>query len=120
MNKVKKQEQEVINYVSKNLYDMALNELTDEYGFTLPEICLNAKRLNKCQAWVYETENFYILESYSTIVAVIEKATDIFADVLRKVYGYTSTSCQHIAKFRRAYGKDDWGCKIEYTYRECN
>ena len=117
MNKVKKQEQEVINYVSKNLYDMAMNEATETYGFLYPNI---RKRLNKCQAWVYETENFYILQSYATIVAVIEKATDIFADVLRMVYGYTSTSSQHIAKFRHAYGKDDWGCKIEYTYRECN
>ena len=120
MNKVKKQEQEVINYVSKNLYDMAMNEACDDYGFMNPEIWHRGKRLNKCNARVYETENFYILESYSTIVAVIEKATDIFADVLRMVYGYTSTSCQHIAKFRRAYGKDKWGCKIEYTYRECN
>lgn len=117
MNKVKKQEQEAINYVSKNLYDMAMNEACDDYGFMKHEIWYHGKRLNKCNARVYETENFYILESYSTIVAVIEKATDIFADVLRMVYGYTSTSCQHIAKFRRAYGKDKWGCKIEYTYR---
>ena len=120
MNKEQKKQQEVINYVSKNLYDMALNEASDDYGFMLSETFKTGKRLNKCQAWVYETENFYILESYSTIVAVIEKSTDIFADVLRMVYGYTSTSCQHIAKFRRAYGKDKWGCKIEYTYRECN
>ena len=117
MNKVKTQEQEVINYVSKNLYEMAMNEAFDANGFMNTEIWYHGKRLNKCNAMVYETENFYILESYSTIVAVIEKATDIFADVLRMVYGYTSTSCQHIAKFRRAYGKDKWGCKIEYCFR---
>lgn len=117
MKKVNKQEQEVINYLSKNLYEMAMNEACDEYGFTNPEICLNAKQFNTCNARIYETENFYILESYSTFVAVIEKATNIFADVLRMVYGYTSTSCHHIAKFRHAYGKEKWGCKIEYTYR---
>ncbi len=110
MNKEQKKQQEVINYVSKNLYEMALKE----------ECIKPAKPLKKCNARVYETKNFYILESYSTIVAVIEKATDIFADVLRMVYGYTPTSCQHITKFRRAYGKDKWGCRIEYTYRECN
>ena len=116
MNKVKKQEQEVINYVSKNLYDMAYNEFKKK---RLRERVV-WKQLRTCSAEVCETENFYILRSYNTIVAVIEKATDIFADVLRMVYGYTSTSCQHIAKFRRDYGKDKWGCKIEYTYRECN
>ena len=119
MNKVQQQVQEVINYVSKNLYDMAMNEAFAEYGI-IPYDWPKGKRLNKCNARVYETENFYILESYFTIVAVIEKATDIFADVLRMVYGYTSTSCQHIAKFRRAYGKDKWGCKIEFCYRNCN
>lgn len=123
MNKVNKQEQEVINYLSKNLYEMAMNEACDEWGFTNPEICLNAKQLNKCNARIYETENFYILESYSTFVAVIEKATGIFADVKFMVYNFEAaghtchTTTQHIAKFRRAYGKDNGGCKIEYTYR---
>ena len=110
MNKVKKQEQEVINYVSKNLYDMAMSE----------SATTAKKRLNKCYAWVYETENFYVLQSYKTVVAVIEKGSDILADVLRLVYGYTISSAQQIAKFRRAYGIDKKGCKIEYRYYPVN
>lgn len=120
MNTEQKQAQKVINYVSKNLYQMALNEACDGYGFMKPEICLAGKRLRKCQATVYESENFYLLESYATIVAVIEKETDIFADVLRLVYGYTATSSQHISKFRHTYGKEKWGCKIEYRYYPVN
>lgn len=110
---MKKQEQEAINYVAENLYDMAYTEFKKK---RLRERVI-WKQLRSCQADVCETENFYILRSYNTIVAVIEKYSDICADVLRLVYGYTSTSCQHISKFRKAYGKDKWGCKIEYTYR---
>ena len=119
MNKEQKKVQETINYVSKNLYDMAMNELASG---NLPFYSLldGGKRLRNCQAWVHETENFYILESYATIVAVIEKGSDILADVLRLVYGYTSTSAQHIAKFRHDYGADKWGCKIEYRYYPVN
>ena len=117
MNKEQKKQQEVINYLAENLYDMAFNEATNHKGFPMWEE-RKWKQLAHCQAWVYETENFYILRSYNTIVAVIEKATGICADVLRLVYGFTSTSCQHISKFRKAYGKDKWGCKIEYTYRQ--
>lgn len=113
MESERKQLQKVKNYLAENLYEMAINEaFSDEY------FQYEWKQLKYNKAWVIETENFYILRSYDTIVAVIEKATDIMADVLRLVYGYTSTSCQHIRKFCRAYGKDKWGCKIEYTYRQ--
>ena len=60
-------------------------------------------RLRSCTAWVYETENYWILESYYTIVAVTSKHTGICYDVLRVVYGYTATSAQHIAKFAHDY-----------------
>lgn len=113
MNKQDMELQKVINYVSKNLYDMAYNEFKKKRNRER----VVWKQLRSCQAEVCETENYYILRSYNTIVAVIEKETDIFADVLRLVYGYTSTSAQHIAKFRHDYGKDKWGCKIEYCYR---
>lgn len=119
MNKEQKKQQEVINYVSKNLYDMAMNEMANGISSIL-FLLDGGKRLRNCKAWVYETENFYILESYTTIVAVIEKGSDILADVLRLVYGYTSTSAQHIAKFRYDYGADKWGCKIEYRYYPVN
>lgn len=78
----------------------------------------NSTRLRTCQAYVYETPTFYVLESYNTFVAIIEKSTDTCYDFLRYVYGYTSTSAQHINKFDKDYGKGMRSCKSRVTYRE--
>lgn len=75
-------------------------------------------RLRTCKAYVYETTSFYVLKSYNTVVAIIEKSTDTCYDFLRLVYGYTSTSAQHIRKFDKDYGHEIWGCKERVTYRE--
>ena len=86
-------------------------------------------RLRSCTATVYETPHYFLLRSYNTVVACIDKSTGICYDVLRHVYGFTSTSCQHINKFknelrgnylkalqfncyRRVRGKN--GSRIEY------
>lgn len=71
------------------------------------ERVINKVRLNKCKAYIVETENYYLLFSYNTFVAFISKRENICYDILRLVYGYTSTSAQHIAKFRKAYGAVD-------------
>ena len=69
------------------------------------------KRLRKCNAkvgYVYDDSmkrGYYVLVSYSTIVAVIDTATDSLLDFLRWSYGYTATSAQHIAKFSHDYGE---------------
>ena len=76
------------------------------------------KRLRTCQAYVYETPSFYVLRSYNTVVAIIEKSTDTCYGFLRGVYGYTSTSAQHISKFDKDYGRGAWGCTERVTYRE--
>lgn len=75
-------------------------------------------RLRTCQAYVYETPSFYVLRSYNTVVAIIEKSSDICYDFLRYVYGYTCASAQHISKFDKDYSRDTWGCKERVTYRE--
>ena len=64
---------------------------------------VSVKRLRTCKAYVYETDSYYILKSYSTVVAFIRKGDCECFDILRKVYGYTSTSAQHIAKFKNDY-----------------
>lgn len=61
-------------------------------------------RLRTCNADVFDYENYYILRSYSTIVAVIDKNTGNCYDFLRLVYGYTNTSAQHIRKFMQDFG----------------
>lgn len=63
-------------------------------------------RLRTCSAWVYETEHFYILKSYNTFIASYNKESHEFIDFLRYVYGFTSTSAQHIAKFRNDFARN--------------
>lgn len=67
---------------------------------------LSVRRLHKCQAYVYETERYYLLKSYSTFVAFIRKSDRECFDILRNVYGYFATSAQHIAKFKKDYHAD--------------
>ena len=74
------------------------------------------ERLRYCKAWVYHIGRYTYLVSYNTMIAIIDNKTDTLYDVLRYVYGYTSTSAHHIAKFRHDYGHDKWGCKHEYRY----
>ena len=84
-------------------------------------------RLRYCSADVCETENYFILRSYATFIAVIDKNTRTCYDALRKVYGYTATSAQHVAKFRHDYPAGTWyddngyylGCKRTLTYYYC-
>ena len=60
-------------------------------------------RLRSCNAVVYATKNYFILRSYWTEVAVIHRNSGEGADVLRRVYGYTATTAQHIRKFFQYY-----------------
>lgn len=76
------------------------------------------KRLRSCNVYVYETPSLYVLRSYNTVVAIIDKNTDTCYDFLRGVYGYTRTSAQHISKFDKDYGSGKCGCKKRVTYRE--
>ena len=74
---------------------------------------VSVKRLRTCSAYVYETDSYHILRSYSTFVAFIRKSDRECFDILRYVYGYTSTSAQHIAKF-----KNDYHAVSTQTWRE--
>lgn len=83
------------------------------------------KRLRYCSAEVAPVMDaetgvlmYYVLRSYRTIVAAIDVSNDTLYDFLRYVYGYTSTSAQHIAKFSKDYGMGKWGCTNRLTYRE--
>lgn len=107
---MKKVEQEQINEICKTEFGKCMHEITAQGGLS------KFKRLRSCSARVGETDSYYILQSYNTLVAIIDKNTDTLYDVLRYVYGYTSTSAQHIAKFRHDYGQGKWGCENEYRY----
>lgn len=108
--------------LSKKLQIEANNEVLlaiERYNEDLKDGTIaKGKRLSTCQAYVYETRRFYVLRSYNTVVAIIEKSTDTCYDFLRGVYGYTNTSAQHISKFDKDYGRGTYGCKERVTYRE--
>ena len=81
------------------------------------------KRLRSCSAEVAPVMDaetgelmYYVLRSYRTIVAAIDVSNDTLYDFLRYVYGYTSTSAQHISKFSKDYGSGKWGCAHRLTY----
>lgn len=75
------------------------------------------KKLRTCKAYVIETANYFVLVSYSTVVAIIDKLSDTLYDVLRWTFGFTRTSSQHISKFEKDYCKGKWSCEIRLTYR---
>lgn len=97
--------QEHINYVCQGIYRIAFDEYLNG------ELCV--KQLRRCNAEVYETPGYFLLRSYNTLVAVIDKDTGNCYDILRVAYGYTATSAQHIAKFSNDYGNGK-----RYTWRE--
>ena len=68
-----------------------------------------AIQLNTCQAWVWETPKYHMLQSYETFIACIPKYRDQNCyDVLRTEYKeHVSTSSKHIAKFMRMYGANN-------------
>lgn len=99
-----RQEQLIINDYCEREIPIVESELAN---------IVSMKMLRTCKAYVYETDSYYILKSYSTVVAFIRKDDGECFDILRKVYGYSSTSAQHIAKFRKDYNAND-----VHTWRE--
>lgn len=78
-------------------------EALDEYNkYCDTAYCTAPRRLDYCTAETFNVGSRYTtLRSYNTIVAFYDYEKDTLYDVLRYVYGYTSTSAKHIAKFRR-------------------
>lgn len=108
----RKEMQEMDNKVALELFKEFQNDIEE-----VPDT-LKGTQLRHCTAWVYDTSKYYILRSYNTIIAFIIKEDDILVDMLRYVYGYTSTSAQHIAKFNHDYGKAKYGCVQRITYKD--
>lgn len=100
---MRKQEQMLINEeIMKAIENYNKHQARGEIKF---------KRLRTCSAQVREDDLYYTLISYNTVIAFIDKETNTLYDFLRYVYGYTSTSAQHIAKFR-----NDYKCTKELRY----
>lgn len=106
---MKKYDQTLDNFMASAIFKTAFDELDAQKTY-------NYKRLRSCTAWVFETENYYLLKSYDTFIGCIDKRSNTFVDVLRKVYCYTATSAQHLAKFRHDYTPYPWNSPA-YIYR---
>ena len=70
---MKKAEQKMINETVAHVY----NELQQEFNTGMYH---RLGRLRTCQAWVIETESYYVLQSYNTIVALIPIGTSVCYD----------------------------------------
>lgn len=122
---MKKAEQLKINALCEKVAHKALDELSMIQGVNGNEVSYEdfmkmppiVKRLRSCSAKVFTTNNYYILQSYQTIIAVIDRNTDTLYDFLRIACGYTHTSAQHIAKFGHDYCSGSWNCSKVYTAR---
>lgn len=111
--------------MNKELQNIINAEVMENYNKAMEEYSamswtqIKFTRLRSCSAKVYETENYYILRSYATFIAVIDKATGTCYDALRRVYGYTATSAQHVAKFCNDYPPYTNCIRRKMTYYYC-
>ena len=94
INKINRQNNRIF---SLNAFEQAMADFDES------EKKRTCERLRTCQALVYASDNWFILKSYDTFVACINRKTGVGYDVLRYVYGYTATSAQHISKFFNDY-----------------
>lgn len=113
----KKEQQRIAQEEMNRLIEKAIHDFNAETVNS--SIWSESEQLRSCNAKVYTGGNYYVLQSYNTVVAFIDRRADCLYDVLRLVYGYTSTSAQHISKFEHDYCAGDWRCKARYTWRAC-
>lgn len=88
--KEKRQMQNMDNGVVKEYYERLC---------VLPGDVTKVKRLYTCKAEMLFCDNVVLLRSYYTIVAAFDIDESTVYDFSRYVYGYTSTTAQHVRKF---------------------
>ena len=114
---MKKQHRELENSICYDVFNAAIIELNRD-----SKARNNAKRLRSCNAFVYETKNFYILQSYKTLIAAIRKSDNTCVNCMRGEYDFKannctgSTSTQQFYKFVYDYSPDRLTARI-CTYK---
>ena len=73
--------------------------------------CERIRTLYYCNAEIWEYKGFLALVSYKTPIAVYAPDNATLYDCLRIVYGYTSTSSQHISKFSKWLAENNYPVK---------
>ena len=79
--------------------------------------CKRLCKLYSCNAEIWECTGILVLVSYGTPIAVYTDEWSLY-DCLRVVYGYTATSSQHIAKFRKWLAENNY--TVQYAVRFTN
>lgn len=103
------QVRDAINETCVRVNECALKEL---YSVKPPYDTVSSHRLYYCNAWVFETNNYFLLKSYDTFVAAIDKTSYITYDVLALVWGKSPTSRKQITRFSLNYGNGQvWSYK---------
>ena len=74
-------------------------------------------KLYSCSAEIWKYNGILALVSYGTPIAVYTRDGSLY-DCLRVVYGYTATSSQHIAKFRKWLAENNY--TVQYAVRFTN
>ena len=76
--------------------------------------CERRRSLYSCNAEIWEYKGFLALISYRKPIAVYAPDNATLYDCLRIVYGYTSTSAQHISKSSTWFADNNYPVK-EYV-----
>ena len=80
--------------------------------------CERIRTLYYCNAEIWEYKGFLALVSYKTPIAVYAPDDATLYDCLRIVYGYTSTSAQHISKFSKWLAENNYPVKEFVRFRD--
>ena len=80
--------------------------------------CERIRTLYYCNAEIWEYKGFLALVSYKTPIAVYTPDNATLYDCLRIVYGYTSTSAQHISKFSKWLAENNYPVKEFVRFRD--
>ena len=116
---MKKSEQIKINTICNDVFTDAMREYYREQRYT--HTIKIGKPLRHCQAKVFETENFYILQSYETLIAAIRKVGNVCINFMHHEYNFDkhatgATSAQQFYKFVKDYVPFD-KCPLIYIYK---
>ena len=80
--------------------------------------CERIRTLYYCNAEIWEYKGFLALVSYKAPIAVYALDNATLYDCLRIVYGYTSTSAQHISKFSKWLAENNYPVKEFVRFRD--
>lgn len=97
---MKKETQLLANEIASNVFRAARTEMWVQSTNGGNVIC---RRLNKCNAFVIETPNFYLLRSYQTFVGAIRKSDNTCVNYMHHEYDFKGNNCTGATTTRQFY-----------------